>query len=141
MQAVFEAANNTRVISAISEEILHCISEEIPIIFLEYNQSGDTLPQLLSLVRGYPHVFRTTKNQDDGSKEVAAVLKKNKLPHKTVRVCGVNADACVERTISGLCRKYPRTEIIVVKNACGTCGGPGHYDWNCYITRRNLKLV
>ena len=143
MQPKFVAANTPRVIVGVTREILEAKQRKSGIIFLEYNptcEMGRTHEGLFSLIRGYPHKSRVTKNEDDGSLSVVQAIRRRGFANRTLRVCGVNTDCCVYETIKGLLGRLERSRIEVVKDACDS-EWIKDYDWRSFAKHPRIKLV
>jgi virulence-associated protein VapD len=122
MQLNFEAASSLEVRRNVLREIKTAINKKMPIIVLEYADSGKTYYDINKALRNYKNVFYVEKQKDDGS----SVLRKffvNQL-HRfaakkvSVNICGVNTGACVWKTAHGLSRfKWVRS-INIIWDAC-----------------------
>ena len=99
------------------------------IVFVELAplSNGITHGQLLETA-GVKRTSRIKKRGADGSEEFIAEIKKIGLKHKRVRVCGVNRDACVMNTVSGLMNRLP--ENIGIELACAATADYAHTKWN-----------
>lgn len=143
MQPHFVAANTPGVIVGVTREILEAKRRKSGIIFLEYkptDEMGRTHEGLFSLIKGYPHKARVTKDDDDGSLEVVKALRRRGFAKHTLRVCGVNTDCCVYETIVGLLDRLDRSKIEVVKDACESEWNRD-YDWRSFTKHPRIKLV
>lgn len=123
MQWQFNSSRNKSTKKACQREILDAMSNNIAIVFLEYDGQGPTLPSLKKLVVDYPFAFFRTKRHDDGSRVVCEVLKEQKMTPKKIIVCGVNTDCCVRSTVWGLAKKLNQAEITVVYEAVNSYYG------------------
>lgn len=121
MQPSFEAANKPEVIVGVTKEIITAMACKNPVVFVEYcSPDPPTHSSLLSLVKDYELKAKVTKSTDDGSVEVIQALEKNGFYGSHLRVCGVNAEACVMATVNGLLDQMPFAKVEVVPEACGT---------------------
>lgn len=75
-----------------------------PILVVRYYCYNNVLPSVKQAVSDYELGFNVVKKHDDGSKEIARVVKSKRLP-LPLRICGVNTNACVKRTIYGLTQR------------------------------------
>lgn len=130
MQAEFPAACNKSVISKIEKEIDKAISNNSPIVFLEYVGYKRTISKLFNRVDGYENSYFIRKYEDDGSKPLINLIKGFKLP-KTLKVCGVNTDACVYKTVIGLTKNSSTLKIEVISKAC----------WSDYSHENGLRYI
>jgi hypothetical protein len=111
--------------AGVKSEIKRAMKLNNHIIFVEYNQDYDfnedaphspTLDEIYSLANNYNNKGTVIKGQNDGSCEIQEYLE-DKLPD-VFRVCGVNTDACVMETVSGLVEETEST-VQVIRKACG----------------------
>lgn len=120
MQATFGAANSKRVRANCKQEIVKAMESGAAIIFVEYIGQGPTIPSLVKLTDDYDRVFITRKSRDDGSQEVRSVIYNNKLPSHRIKVCGVNTDCCVLKTVYGLEDLMNPSKMKVIASACNS---------------------
>lgn len=119
MQDEFEVAADSRVGINVQREIQLAISDDAHVLFVEYNGSGDTLPELTRLTKTTSKAHTVIKTGDDGSKAIVAALKEYDIPNHHLKIVGVNTDYCVYRTVHGLRRKLPfYSQIEVIADAC-----------------------
>lgn len=140
MQPDFSAANDPSVIVGVTREILEAKRKNSGIIFLEYSDTGRTHEGFSSLIRGYRHKARVTKDDDDGSLEVVKALCRRGFGKRTLRICGVNADCCVFDTVNGLLGRLDQVQIQVVKDACGSEWSKD-FDWRTFTKHPRITLV
>lgn len=117
MQARFDTAYDETTIKNCIRAIKKAIKAKVPIIVLEYNNCGRTLPELTEYLDEYADTFYKIKYTNNGGNEVIQCLEENKLGIKTLKVCGVNINACVAETVIHLVRKAKK-KITVIKKAC-----------------------
>ena len=112
-----------------------------PIIVLEYVNFGNTLTRLSRMLSRYDRRYLVKKNDNDGSDEIHDFVVKTKLGITDFTICGVNLDACVQETATGLAEiGY---NVKVVKKACNT-DGPRCFSesgWRNYPKMANLKVT
>ena len=129
MQAKFKASK--KVHQRVLQEIELAKQKNAGIIILEYGGHGPTNAELLKAAySNYTKVFRVAKGQDDGSREIANIIripnnKRRALLSNNLRICGVNTDACVQRTVEALIRHYGIKTVSVIADACWTNTGHG----------------
>ncbi len=143
MQPSFTAANKPSIIVGVTREILEAKRRNWGIIFLEYkptDEMGRTHEGFSSLIRGYRHKARVTKNDDDGSLEVVKAIRRREFGKRTLRVCGVNVDCCVFDTVNGLLDRLEQVQIQVVKDACGSEWNKD-FDWRTFTKHPRITLV
>lgn len=117
MQYEFFAARNEKTQAACKKAIAKAIKSKSPIVFLEYEDHGPTLPSLTKLTRNYSKAFHVSKSEWDGSSESLSTLVDNKITSSKFRICGVYTDCCVAATAIGLADKSP-SKIEVLQKAC-----------------------
>jgi len=122
MQGYFKASKQSSVKKNVLKQIALAMKDNAPIVFVEYEGCGSTLPSLTNLPKNnsYNNIYKIKKTEDDGSDVIRSALRSNKLPRTYVRVCGVNTDCCIYETVNGLSGALPKTKIEVVENACGS---------------------
>ena len=98
VQPHFGAARN--VVDEVVRQIGIFRKIESPIAVVEYKSAGETYHPVLSALEGYNKTYRITKDQDDGSEEVALALRG--VLSKRIVMCGVNTCFCVSDTAYGL---------------------------------------
>ncbi len=119
MQAKFSSSLKRSTMRECKTLVSRAIFDDQPIILLEYVGFGTTLPSIYNMIDGYDQVFIGRKN-DDGSHEVSGIINGFSLPKNNFKVCGVNTDACVLRTVRGLRKRFKTADIEVYEKACNT---------------------
>ncbi len=151
MQEEFNAATDPDTIQGVCVQIRRAKRYDWPVLLLEYG-SSETYPhkrslhQLRGLLKGYEKYHRVIKHDDDGGDKVIAAAAKYKFDISTIRVCGVNADCCVQETVYGILKQIPKTRIELVHNGCNSDGAANHQDVLDdlqYIKgrRRNVRII
>ena len=117
MQENFPVAQQQLLRSSVKKQIQLTKRRQAPILIIEYEKSGATLPDILSATNGYPHCYTLTKYDDNGSDEIIAFLAE--FPHfiPTWRICGIHLDCCVWETAFGLKSMFKKTKLEIVKSA------------------------
>lgn len=117
-----------------------------PIILVEYGDNGvtnngPTIPAISSILENYPIVHRIIKLYDDVTRNtdkwpdvVRRLVKKIRM----LRVCGVNTNACVQSSVTGLHRMFPDLTIQVVRRACGNTWPWENFKWVRQYPRVNI---
>ena len=121
MQEQFSAANSPHVIKGVRHEIKEARKEKNDIMFLEFEHCGPTKRKILDGIAFYPQKKhqRVVKEDDNGAYEAVRAMKEGGFDLNKIRVCGVNSDACVQRTVNGLTEKLSKSKITVALDACG----------------------
>ncbi len=144
MQWYFGASHKASVIAACKREIRRAMKARAAILFIEYANCRSTISSLKKIVRDarYNRAATIIKNDDDGSPEVITAIEHHKFP-RTLRVCGVNTDACVQATVEGLANDLRRAKIKIIADACNTESGmDGHEEaLSSMVKFQNVKVV
>jgi len=133
------------VIDGCSKAIKKTIKSNNPVIYIEYSYSNfksewPTTPRLTNITDNYNKTFYLKKNEQDGSKQITSLIKKNKLPNDKVLVCGVKTTACVLSTVKGLNNILKNSSLFILD---GAVGGHCNDTWykryqdinNCFIIK------
>jgi nicotinamidase-related amidase len=122
MQEWFGVNPSSMVANNVEREIYQAMHDGATILFVEYQDCGNTIDRLTQIVRdsAYTKHHSITKKYDDGSKEIITAINNKKLPIKHLKVVGVNTDCCVLHTVSGLKSELKSTKIEVVADACSS---------------------
>lgn len=123
VQPEFDAALNPNLRMACQKKLRVAKRKRADILFVEYEGAGNTYADLVEVVKDYSRAFWVEKYYDDGSQEVINAINHHSLRYKTLKVCGVNTDACVRDTVRGLSQKLSASKIKILANAC-------YSDWN-----------
>jgi hypothetical protein len=139
MQRDFDAANEASTMAAVEQAIVDAIRSHQPIVVLEYKRCEPTHSSLMEHLDGrYDRFAVKVKPDNDGSIEVLDVCEERGFGTHQFLVCGVNTDACVKDTVTGLSKRVPNSQIEVLKEAC-SCGYP--YDWEKFPQLSNVVLA
>ena len=124
VQYYFMAARSKSLQNNIIREIKKAAALSNPIVFVEY--AGETIWGVRYAVENYPHAYEVAKMGVNGGREIHALLKHKGLC-KTLRVCGVQTEACVFQTVSELF-DIADYDITLVSSACGSVDESTHDD-------------
>lgn len=116
MQNYFWASRGNRVRKSCAREIRLAVERKLPIIFVEYDGFGSTIPSLRNLVKGYPLVSYTTKSSTDGGDEVMSIITQKNY-HSQIRMAGVEISCCVYDTAASLSYTH-KVAVTLVADAC-----------------------
>jgi nicotinamidase-related amidase len=130
MQPYYEVSQVEWLIDNVLCEIKKAKRQHLPILLVKTIGAGEIDDRIFEEVESYSDSYVVTKKTCDGHQEIIKVLKRNKLGLERLRVCGVETDACVADTVTGLAESLPGLSIEVVKKAC-----------NHYNTRRCPKTA
>lgn len=143
IQPEFRCSFSNKTIKNIQREIKKAIRNKDHIFFVEYEGCGKTDKRLRDAASGYKKVSTITKFENDGSRQILKYLKIKKLSDKSLKICGVNTDACVEATVEGINGKLldskKRMAMKIVADACSSELESGHKK--ALIRMRKLKHV
>lgn len=113
------AYQRDRVVHWVSQEIAWTHAKGGVIMLLEFDAYGATTLPILACLPDTNHHF-ALKIQNDGSEEIAHLVAVNSYAPTSIRVVGVNTDACVYATVKGLRRLFPTVPLTVVANGCSS---------------------
>jgi nicotinamidase-related amidase len=106
-----------------------CQKENIPVIVLEYDGCGKTIPDLEAELTSIRMVIRVTKSQDSGFSGTKLDDKLRDLGVGTLLLMGINADACVLKTA----KDARKLGYVVITNteliACPNQTAASYGDW------------
>lgn len=146
MQPEFKQPSYKRIIPHIRMKIGGAKYFDHHVIFVEYKDCGDTLPELVKDTKAHhpSKVHFITKKGCNGAIELSKKLRKLKI--ERINVGGVNSDVCVMETIEGVALLMPELKVSVLESCCGqnTYGSGGEYGFGGLgWTRKhsNVKLV
>lgn len=140
MQIGYKAARDPETLENVLVEIRRAMEKKEAIVILEYVGDGDTLRAIRDLVDGYPLCVTMKKTTWGGAEEVFEACMDNGFWPENYRICGVNADACVLQTVTGLLDKVKTCRIELVQNACHT--DSKYHNWpNLYKKLERVVLV
>lgn len=140
MQESFPASMEPDVIIGVTQEIVTTKTKGGAIVLVEYHQCGPSHSGFYKILKDYPNKSCIKKRDDDGSMEILRAIRRRGFNENWLRVCGVNADCCVARTVQGFLERSPDSHVDVVKSACGFAYESDWTDWP-YVSHQNLTLV
>lgn len=119
MQSGFGADKIPHTAAACLREIKIAKRNKWGIVVLEYDCHDQTIEPIQRAIGGYRLHVKMDKFCDDGSAEVLEAITDYNLPGDSLRVCGINAAACVKSTIRGLKSSphYGPDKIVAVASA------------------------
>lgn len=149
----YSAARRKGVLAAVKREIKDAIKRNALIIYVEYPQYEDsarTYKSLTNLTKNYYPCLFIFKDEPDGSAEIIDFTLENDIDlsrFRTIRVCGVEANCCVEETIQGLMEHYQNDDVVfhVVEDAVANPYLPIQWDYiegqqgKCIIKRKRVN--
>ena len=103
--------------------VIEAIADGAEIIDLNYDnrhgELGPTIPEIADLWKGYKKLFKkrvsyVEKGRDGGGEE----LHRNGIAENEIRVCGINAGACVKETVIELALNFGH-DVSVISSAVG----------------------
>jgi len=145
LQPSFPAAQ--RIIKPVLREIKKAIRDNRPIFNLEYGpvalKKTPGIPYLpvyakiTKALKGYSNFSPLQKCEDDGSYVVLHEIWKGECEFDHIRVCGVNADACVHDTVYGI-SLHQHIPMVIVRKAC-TTNNP-YFNWDSFLEIENVEI-
>lgn len=131
MQDKFRASNDQQTIYFVKQEILRAKQLGMAVIIVEFDphEMGSTHREITDLLEGYDRAVTITKTANDGSEEIIEACLDNGFWMEDFRVCGVNSDACVLETVTGLLGRVSSCQITVIQDACNCLVGADNDVW------------
>ncbi|NTW14469.1 MAG: cysteine hydrolase [Candidatus Moranbacteria bacterium] len=125
--------------------LCHCADQDIPVCVLEFNNYGETIPELADLLAKIPRVKTLLKSHDDGFTNPELKETLDGWEAEKLIIMGINADYCVLETA----KSAIRNEFQIVTAPSLIAGLPSHseddsIDWysrNGTVRKRLLPLV
>lgn len=114
----YSAARRKGVLKAVKREIKDAKERNALIIFVEfpqYEDSARTYKSLTNITKNYYKCMFVFKDGPDGSNDIVEFCLENDIDlsrFKHIRVCGVEANCCVEETVRGLMEYYQNDNVI-----------------------------
>ena len=132
MQDKFRASHDQQTIWFVKQEILRAKQAGMAIIIVEFDphEMGSTHLEIVELLEGYERCTTVIKTQNDGSEEIVEACLDNGFWMEDFRICGVNSDACVLETVTGLLERISSCDISVVQDACNCLAGMDNDVWS-----------
>lgn len=116
MQPHFSTANKEKTILGVMGAIITAKKRRWPIFIVEYAMCGSTWSSIFKTLGKYQKYEVIQKAGDDGSQEILNACKILKWNSDHFYLAGVNGNACVARTATGLLTKGV-TSIRLIKDA------------------------
>jgi len=120
MQDPFLGPSDLVTVKMVQHLVKGAISDNIPIVVLEYDGPRKTVLSVRKLLRNAPDNARhmvMTKYKNDGSQQVKDACRQWNLTPKRFFICGVYFAYCVKETSVGLTEKFKKAKTIVIKDA------------------------
>lgn len=131
MQPGFPAAQDALTQWFVRQEIECHIEQNLPVLLVEFDshEMGESFESIRTLVESYKHGHIISKSRSDGSAEILAACSRLQLPSAVFRICGVNSDACVLKTVQGLL-SASACRITIPQDACNSVNGKEIPVWS-----------
>jgi hypothetical protein len=129
-------------LQAVERQVKLAIQRHWWIIVLEYDSCnrGRTHERILKLLEGYDRWTWWDKGRvNGGGPQVEMSCFDFRFASNVFRVVGVNTDECNIDTITGVLRRFPRSLIRVIREACNTDSGRDD-PWEKYPNVPNLAI-
>ena len=142
LQSDFSSSISYKVITSVRKEINKAINRGNDILTVLYRQAGNLIPEIEELVKSYDKNQYVWKSTDSGANEVYNAL----FSPQNIKVCGVNTDACVLRTVTDLSkiyfrdRRYNDKHIRILEHACWSVTGEAGHMKGINLMRKNENV-
>jgi len=132
MQPDFAASRHPLTLNAVEREVRAARRRGCPVVVLQipYFSPRDevgyrpTHERIMRHLASYRRKQVVEKLQSDGSYQVIVTCARNGFTLERFRVCGVNTDICVLKSVQGLSETLPACRITVVADACNSSYEP-----------------
>lgn len=138
MQTGFLGDSDQWVIQNVEQQIVHAVQHGWRILVLEFEDYGETHPDLKRHLVGYPRAHILTKGVRDGSPQMVAEEVRQQVTTWHYVVCGAYADQCVAATAERLAIARPCAWVEVVTYACKPY--EQDFTWASFPTQPNIRL-
>lgn len=119
MQECFDVDTNSKLVDNVIREIDEAKRNKKSVILVKYAGCGPSLSKITKRLSKYNKLIKVTKRINDGSIEICkSIADKSKVCKDYFKVCGVNTNACVLQTVTGLTNKFPNATVEVIADAC-----------------------
>ncbi len=132
MQPGYPAALDAVTQWFVKQEVERHRAANLPILLVEFDahEMGETFDSIKLLLKGYDRAQIISKSGNDGSAEILRACRRFGYSPLSLRICGVNSDACVLETVQGLVEKLPTCLITVPQDACNCLTGKDNDVWS-----------
>lgn len=140
------SATTEQVISQVVLELNKSISNKEPICLIQYSlgswvrpQQKDIHEKILETIDGYELATVLTKDTDSAAKVIINYLSQFSDTEHTIKICGVNLEACVFKTIEELSAIDSLKVQLLVK----CCSGEKHPDsfFSQFSKMKNVSII
>jgi len=116
MQSDFSACD--RALKGVNQAVKKAKIDRCPIVVVEFRNCKRTLKEVRNTIGEYKNVYRVTKPDCDGSKQIISAVKKHNLPNNLM-FCGVETGVCVKQSIHGLINVHAikPSQLYLINNA------------------------
>lgn len=140
MQPYFGGSQEPWLIKNVCREIREAKKRKDGIVVLQFDGCGRTDKRIIKTIGLYSHKAIKWKYDCDGSSIVISTMRKLKLEMGSLRVVGVYTNACVKDTVLGLSNALPKSEIVLVADACNHETRTNRNHGRSGIRRKNIKF-
>lgn len=117
MQSEYAEAREKTLKKNIIQSIKKAKKDKVPIIFVEFDGAGVTLPEFKKLVNGYKKTSTAKKHSTCGASVIEKCIKRRRWDIDRLDVCGIYTDCCVGDTVESL-SAINKWDIKVLSKAC-----------------------
>ena len=116
-QYPFVQAEDAGIIEEMAQAVLSAMLRGEHIFLIEDRHGHSTDGRITAMLRDYSRVFRVSKEQWDGSLQIAIKLNELGIVPEQITVCGAYGEQCVIATLSGLRDRYPDSKLAMLHAA------------------------
>jgi nicotinamidase-related amidase len=127
----------------VCREVALAMERQANIIFLEYENFGETLPEVKQLVNQnrYQRIYYGVKKERDGSVWVRKAVQERAFFSEWFVFVGAYTGQCVYETVKGINSWFPRSRIEVVADACRDTGNSWHTNGLKELKKLNNVVI
>lgn len=114
VQYPFVQAEDARIIEEIANAVVAAKERGDTIFLVEDRHGHSTDERITNVLRDYARVYRLSKNQWDGSLQIAMKLSDMGIEATKFTACGAFGEQCVLATLSGLRDRYPAVALALI---------------------------
>jgi len=140
MQSAFSwAGRDPNTLSSVLELIRIAKEDKAYIFDIKLNNCGDVFPEIMELIKDYDRITHLTAYHNSKCSVILDEIRTKNIGTDSIKVCGVNTNACVLETVRDLVKEY-KNDIVVVLDACNGYNHKSGIDSILALSENNANL-